>query len=134
VRLTVPVTGATVTGVTASAGTCSNTASQLTCDIASLPSGSTVTVRIDVNAPSAGTAQAVATTTFSGTDSVAANDSATATTTISARPSASSSSGGSSGGGGGGGGGGRFDWLVLAFLSGLAFRHLAAGRLVRKPS
>jgi hypothetical protein len=57
---------------------------------------------------------ATATVTFSGTDPVATNDTATATTTVNAPSSSSSSGGGSSSSGGGGGG--SLDWLALGLL------------------
>ena len=131
VHLVVPVTGATVSAATPSAGTCAITATQVTCDLASLASGATATVRIDVSAASAGTAQAVPAVTFSGTDPVTTNDTATASTVVTAAPSSSSSSSSSSSGGGGsggGGGGGRFDWLALVLLGAFAWRRLAVGR------
>jgi hypothetical protein len=112
VRLTVPVTGSTVTGATPSqGGTCTVAAGSVTCDFAPMDF-SPSTVNIVINSATAGTVTATATATFSGTDPVAANNSATATTTVNAPPS----SGSSSGGGGGGGGGGRFDWLALGLL------------------
>jgi hypothetical protein len=118
VHLTVPVTGATVSGATLAGGTCTNTASSVTCDIATFASGASAALSISVNAGAAGTASAAATVAFAGADPVAANDSATANTTVNAAPPPPSSSGSSSGGGGGGGG--RFDWLALMLLGGLA--------------
>jgi Domain of unknown function DUF11 len=128
VHLVVPVTGATVAGATPSAGTCTTTVSQVTCDMLSLSSGASASVRIDVSAASAGTAQAAPTVTFSGTDAVTTNNTATASTVVNAPPP-SSNGGGSSGGGGGGG---RFDWLALALLGGFAWRRLPSRVLFRR--
>jgi hypothetical protein len=116
VQIAIPVTGAAITAVTASAGTCTTAASTATCDIPALNNGSTATVRVDVSAAAVGTTQAVATATFSGTDPVATNNSVTVTTTVNSPPTGGAS-------GGGGGGGGRFDWLALALLGALAWRR-----------
>jgi hypothetical protein len=118
VHLTVPVTGSTVTGATPSqGGNCAFTTASVTCDFAPMDF-SPSTVNILINSATAGTVTATATATFSGTDPVATNNTATATTTVNAPPSSSSSSGGGSSGGGGGGGG-RFDWLAALLLGAL---------------
>ncbi len=128
VHLTIPVTGGTVTGATASqGGTCSIAAGTVTCDFNPL-SFSPSTVNIVLNSTTAGTVTASVTATSSGTDPVAGNNTAAAATTVNAPPSSSSSSGGgSSGGGGGGGGGGRFDWLAAGLL-GLLLARRKLGR------
>ena len=115
VRLTVPVTGSTVTGATPSqGGNCVFTGSSVTCDFAPMDF-SPSTVNILINSATAGTVTATATATFSGADPVATNNTASASTTVNAPPSSSSSSGGGNSSGGGGGGG-RFDWLALGLL------------------
>jgi hypothetical protein len=121
VQLQVPTTGVTVTDAVPSTGTCTHTTTAVTCDFASLANGASATVRIDVSASAAGTAEAVATAAFAGFDPGAPNDRATATTTVVAAPPAGggSSSSSSSSGGGGGGGGGRFDWLAALLLGSL---------------
>jgi hypothetical protein len=124
VQISVPITGATATGATASSGTCTTTASQVTCTIASLDNGSTATVRIDMNAAATGTAQATATVTFSDSDPVSANNSATVSTTVNSPPPAAAS---------GGGGGGRFDWLALALLAAFAWRRRRGLSARREP-
>jgi hypothetical protein len=128
VSVSVPVTGAAVTGVTMNGGTCTSTASTVTCDITSLASNSSATITINVTASAAGAASAVATATFAGTDLVATNNAATANTTVNVPPAPPRS------GGGGGGGGGRLDWLALLLLASLVYgRHrLCSARVSRK--
>lgn len=125
VNISVPVTGATVTGATLAGGTCTNTASTVTCDIASLVSGGSAALTINVSAATVGAASAAATVTFSGTDPVATNNAATANTVVNAPPlpPAPPISRGS-----GGGGGGSFDWLALTLLGLLAARRRFAWR------
>jgi hypothetical protein len=104
VHLAVPLTGSTVTGATPSqGGVCTIAGGTVSCDFAPMDF-SPSTVDILVNSATAGTVTATATATFSGTDPVAANNTATASTTVSAAPSSSSSSGGGSSSSGGGGG------------------------------
>jgi hypothetical protein len=110
---TVTVTGATVTSATVNGGTCTNTATAATCTLTALASGASAAITVNVNAVTAGAATASATVTFSGTDSVGANNSATANTTISAPPPPPPRRGG----------GGRFDWLFAAILGLLASRR-----------
>jgi hypothetical protein len=112
VNVSVPVTGATVTGTTLNGGTCTNTASTVTCDIPSLVSNGSAVLTINVNAATAGAASAAATVTFSGTDLVATNNAATANTAVNAAPVPPATSPPRSGGGGGG----RFDWLFAGLL------------------
>ncbi len=125
---TVTVTGATVTSATVNGGTCTNTATAATCTLTALASGASAAITVNVNAVTAGAASASATVTFSGTDSVGANNSATANTTISAPLPPPRS--------GGGGGGGRFDWLFAAILGLLASRRarLAFARAAGAPA
>ncbi len=117
VHLSVPVTGATVSSASMPGATCTNTTTTVTCDLASLVKDGLATLTIGVSASAACSASATATATFSGTDTSAANDSATASTTVVNPPAPPSSGGGISGGGGGGGG--SFDWLWLALLGAL---------------
>ena len=115
VNLTVPVTGATVTGATLPGGTCTQTASSVTCAIASLASNASAALTINVSAASAGAASAAATAAFSGTDPDAANNTAAASTVVSVPPVTTPPTPPRSRGGGGG----RFDWLALLLLGGL---------------
>ncbi|HKU89568.1 MAG TPA: hypothetical protein VJP84_07225 [Steroidobacteraceae bacterium] len=130
VHLSVPVTGATVGSAVITAGTCTNTTAQVSCDIGSLASNATATVTINVSAATAGVASVTATATFAGSDPDDTNNAATASTTVNAPasppPSGGGGGGGGSGGGGsggGGGGGGRFDWMAVGLLG-----LLVAGR------
>ena len=113
VSVSVPVTGAAVVSATMNGGTCTNTATSVTCDIPSLASAAPAVITINVSATTAGSASAAATATFSGTDPNAANNTATANTTVNAPPApppgpptAPRSSGG----------GGSFDWLFVGLL------------------
>jgi hypothetical protein len=118
VSSTITVAGATVTSATVSGGTCTNTTAAAVCNFASLASGASAAITMNVTAGAAGTASATATVQFGGTDSVSTNNSSTANTTLSAPPSPPNN------GGGGGGGGGRFDWLLAALLGLIAIRRL----------
>jgi photosystem II stability/assembly factor-like uncharacterized protein len=113
------LTGATAGTVTTSGGTCTSTASTVTCALTALAAGASTTVTINATSATAGNASLTATVNYSGTDSVAANNTATASTTINA-PAPPPPSGG---GGGGGGGGGRLDWLLAALLGVLLARR-----------
>jgi hypothetical protein len=122
IRVQVPVTGATVTGVTGPAqlSVCNSTAQSATCEMR-VASGASANVVVNATPATAGTASATATVTYTGFDPVATNDSATASITINAPPAPPSS--GSSGGGGGGGG--RFDWLAALLLGAVAIRRVS---------
>jgi uncharacterized repeat protein (TIGR01451 family) len=101
--------GLNVASVTPSAGTCTSNGNAVSCQIARVPSGASVTIAIVSAATSATGALAhVAVVDASGLDLLASNDSAGAATTVSEPPS--------SGGGGGGGGGGSLSWFMLAAL------------------
>ena len=84
VHVVVPVTNATISGVTSSGATCTHTASAATCDIASLPSGASNVITVTVAAAAAGIASATATAAAAdgGVDLNPANNSATASTTV----------------------------------------------------
>jgi hypothetical protein len=119
IEFSAALTGATAGTVTTSGGTCTSTASTVTCALTALAAGASTTVTINATSAAAGTASVTATVTYTGTDSSAANNTATASTTINA-PAPPPPSGG---GGGGGGGGGRFDWLFAALLGALLARR-----------
>ncbi len=128
VSSTITVTGATVTSATVNGGSCTNTATAVTCNLTSLASGASAAITVNVSTVTAGSASASATVTFSGTDPVSANNSVTANTTISSPPPPPSPPRS-------GGGGGRFDWLLAGLLGALLarrqFQLLAAARQQR---
>jgi hypothetical protein len=124
IRVQVPVTGATVTGVIGPAqlSVCNSTAQSATCEMR-VASGASANVVVNATPATAGTASATATVTYTGFDPVATNDSATTSITVNAPP-APPSSGSSSGGGGGG----RFDWLAALLLGAVAIRRVSCVR------
>ena len=82
VQVVIPVTNATVNGVTSAGAACTSTTTSVTCDIGSLASGGSNVISITVAAAAAGTASATATATYAGVDSNTANNSATANTVV----------------------------------------------------
>ena len=80
VHLSVPVTGATIASASMSGATCTESSGTVNCDLASLAKDASATLTISVSAAAAGSAAATATASFSGTDLVSSNDSATAQT------------------------------------------------------
>ena len=124
----IPVTGATISGVTSSFGACATTGQTVTCTSAALAANTAGTITINATSATAGSASATATLTYSGTDSNPANNTATQNTTITAAPSGSGSSSGGAASSGGKGGGGGLDWWLLGALGCGAFGRLARWR------
>ena len=82
VNVAIPVTGANVTNVTTSSGTCAMGVTAANCTITALASGASAVINVTVVATTAGTASATATASFGGFDPVTANNSATAETQV----------------------------------------------------
>jgi hypothetical protein len=84
VTLNDPGAGFTITGATASQGTCTFTATTVTCNLGSVPAGASVTVTITLTATSAGTITLTASTGAGETDPNLANNTSTATINVAA--------------------------------------------------
>jgi uncharacterized repeat protein (TIGR01451 family) len=114
--------GIAVSSITPSAGSCSNAAGLITCDVGELASGANVSVDIAATTSVAGSYRHTATARTDSSDPNSGNDSAAVTTTVNAPGAGGGNGSGGSGGGGGGGGGGSESLLVLLVL--LAVRAL----------
>jgi uncharacterized repeat protein (TIGR01451 family) len=109
--------GMTLGTFNAPAGSCSKpTAEMIACDFATVQSGSAVSLTIAASVATAGTYQATAAVTGSGSDGALDNNSAAFSTTVSASPPPG---GGNNSGTGGGGGGGALSPLFLLALAAL---------------
>jgi uncharacterized repeat protein (TIGR01451 family) len=117
--------GMSAPSATTTRGTCAITGLVVSCTLGDVPASATTTIAVTATTPAAGGAlQTVGRAETTATDTVTANDQATANTTVTAPPP----SGGNGGGGGGGGGSSSLLWLLALTLLRIVRRYASPSR------
>lgn len=111
----------TASNIVAARGTCTTSATTVTCSLGNLALNASTTVTLRLTGTSAGSGSVGASVQSAGTD---IDNSHAATWNVQVRqPSSSGGGGGAGGGSSGGGGGGRLDLLLAGLLGLLVARH-----------